>query len=131
MKRPLALWIVVGLVIVQGFLAFLRANHWFQVGVDLLGQGLLFIPLIGLVTIGRGGLVAGVALLYILFAIGELAGKNWAWWLGLVAALINVFLVLSLVLQGLPVIHSLVWIIVPVILLCYLFTPHSVIKSHF
>ena len=131
MKRPLALWIVVGLVIVQGFLAFLRANHWFQVGVDLLGQGLLFIPLIGLVTIGRGGLVAGVALLYTLFAIGELAGKNWAWWLGLVAALINVFLVLSLVLQGLPVIHSLVWIIVPVILLCYLFTPHSVIKSHF
>jgi hypothetical protein len=50
--------IVVVLVIVQGVLALLRANHWFQVGVDLLGEGLLLIPLMGLFAIGRGGLVA-------------------------------------------------------------------------
>lgn len=59
-KRSLGLMVVVGLVIVQGALTLLRANHWFQVGVDLLGEGLVLIPLMGLVAIGRGGLVAGM-----------------------------------------------------------------------
>lgn len=92
MKRPLGLIVVVVLAVVQGVGGFLRANHWFEVGVDLVGQGLVFIPLMGLVAIGRGGLVAGIALLYVLFAVGALAGKNWAWWAGLIGALINVFL---------------------------------------
>jgi hypothetical protein len=59
-------------------------------------------PLMGLVAIGRGGLVAGSGLLYVLFPIGALAGKTWAWWAGLIATLMNVFLVLSLKLQGAP-----------------------------
>jgi hypothetical protein len=117
--------VVVCLVIAQGVLGFLRANQLFQYGVDLLGQGAIFIPLIGLVAIGRGGLVAGVAILYILFAVGALAGKTWAWWLGFVAALMNTFLVLNLVLQGESVLHSLIWAIVPVILLAYLFMPQG------
>jgi len=58
MKRPLGLIVVVVLAVVQGVGGFLRANHWFEVGVDLVGQGLVFIPLMGLVAIGRGGLVA-------------------------------------------------------------------------
>jgi hypothetical protein len=53
MKRPLGLVVVVVLAVVQGVLAFLRANQWFQVGVDLVGQGLVFTPLMGLVAIGR------------------------------------------------------------------------------
>jgi hypothetical protein len=80
----------------------------------------LLIPFLGVVAIGRGGLVAGIGLLYVLFAVGALGGKNWAWWMGLIAALMNVFLVLSLVLQGAPVAQSLVWVIVPAILLYYL-----------
>jgi hypothetical protein len=40
---------------------------------------------------------------------------------GIIAALMNVLLVLSLVLQGAPLVHSLVWVIVPAILLYYLF----------
>jgi hypothetical protein len=128
-KRPLGLMIVVVLVIVQGVLALLRANQWFQIGVDLLGEGLLLIPLLGVVAIGRGALVAGIGLLYVLFAVGALAGKNWAWWMGLIAALMNVFLVLSLVLQGAPVAQSLVWVIVPAILLYYLFK-HSASLTH-
>jgi hypothetical protein len=129
MKRPLGLVVVVVLAVVQGVLAFLRANQWFQVGVDLVGQGLVFIPLMGLVAIGRGGLVAGIGLLYVLFAVGALGGKNWAWWMGLIAALMNVFLVLSLVLQGAPVAQSLVWVIVPAILFYYLFK-HSASLTH-
>ena len=64
-KRTLGLWVVVVLVVVQGVLALLRANQWFHVGADLWGQGLALIPLMGLVAIGRGGLIAWTALLYI------------------------------------------------------------------
>jgi hypothetical protein len=85
--------------------------------------------LLGVVAIGRGGLVAGIGLLYVLFAVGALGGKNWAWWMGLIAALMNVFLVLSLVLQGAPVAQSLVWVIVPAILLYYL-VKHSASLTH-
>ncbi|HET9415308.1 MAG TPA: hypothetical protein VFO74_14445 [Pseudolabrys sp.] len=76
MNRSVGLMVVVFLVAVQGILAFLRANHWFQVGVDLLGHGLLFIPLTGVVAIGRGGLVAALGVLYLLFAAGALWGKT-------------------------------------------------------
>jgi hypothetical protein len=82
-----------------------------------------FFPLMGLVTVARGGLIAIVAALYVLFAWGALIGKNWGWWSGLVAAVINGVLVLSLVLQGEAFMHSLVWVIVPAIVLWYLFAP--------
>jgi len=121
MKRPSGLVVVVVLAVVQGVGGFLRANHWFEVGVDLVGQGLFFIPLMGLVAIGRGGLVAGIGLLYVLFAVGALAGKSWAWWTGLIAALMNVFLVLNLMFLGESIVRSLFWVIVPAILLYYLF----------
>jgi hypothetical protein len=119
-KRPLGLVVVVVLAVVQGVGGFLRANHWFEVGVDLVGQGVVFIPLMGLVAIGRGALVAGIAALYILFAVGALAGKSWAWWTGLIAALMNVFLVLNLMFLGESIVRSLFWVIVPVIVLYYL-----------
>jgi hypothetical protein len=123
-KRPFGLLVVVFLVVVQSVLGFLRANQWFHAGADLWGEGLVIIPLMGLVAIGRGGLIAGTALLYILFAAGALAGKSWSWWMGFVAALINGFLVLNVVLQGESVMQSMIWLIVPVILLFYLFLPN-------
>ena len=42
---------------------------------------------------GVGGLVLITALLYFIFAAGILLGKGWAWWSGLIAALLNVLLV--------------------------------------
>jgi hypothetical protein len=127
----LRLLIVAFLAALQGVLGFLRANHWFQTGADLLGQGLLFIPLAGVVTIGRGGLVAGMSLLYLLFSAGALLRKTWAWWIGLVAPLLNILLVLNIVLHGETILRGLVWIIVPVILLVHLFLPqrHPILRS--
>ena len=46
--RPLSLWIVAFLAALQGMLGFLRANHWFRFGADLLGQGFLINPLTGM-----------------------------------------------------------------------------------
>src|SRR5687768_7181764 len=114
---------IAALAVLQGVLGLLRSLELFRVGTDLVGQGVLFIPLMGLVTVARGGLIGLVAVLYILFACGALMRKNWGWWAGLVAAVINALLVLSLVMQGEAVVHSLVWTIVPAILLWYLFSP--------
>lgn len=77
----------------------------------------------GAIAVGRGLLVGGTALLYILFAWGAFSQKGWAWWIGLVAALMNGLLVFSVVMQGESIVQSLVWTVVPMILLCYLFSP--------
>jgi len=80
-------------------------------------------PLSGMVAIGRGGLVVGMCLLYLSFSFGALLGKTWAWWTGLIAALLNILLVVSILLQGESITRSVIWVIVPVALLCYLFLP--------
>jgi hypothetical protein len=123
-RRPLfGLYVIATLAVLQAVVALLRSFELFRVGTDLTGRGVLLIPLMGLITVARGGLVAVVALLYVLFAWGALIGKTWGWWSGLLAAVINGVLVLSLALQGEAVMHSLVWGIVPAIVLLYLFAP--------
>jgi hypothetical protein len=115
--------VVAGLAVLQGTLGLLRSFEVFRVGADLTGRGAIFIPLMGLITVARGGLIGGTALLYILFACGALMRKQWGWWAGLIAAVINGLLVLGLVLDGEAVVHSLFWAVVPAILLWYLFSP--------
>ena len=65
MKRrsPMLIFIAV-LALVQGVLGVFRAFEWFNVGADLLGQGLLILPLVGVVAFARGGLVIVLAMLY-------------------------------------------------------------------
>lgn len=94
-----------------------------QVGVDILGQGLLLLPFIGVVAVMRGLLIAVVALLYVLFVFGALAVRSWARWIGLAAALVNLLLVVSVLSQGSPVAQAIAWAAIPVILTCYLFSP--------
>jgi hypothetical protein len=123
-RRPgFALYLITALAVLQAVLASLRSFELFRIGTDLTGRGVLLIPLMGLITVARGGLVAVVAVLYVLFAWGVLIGKSWGWSAGLLAAVINLILVLSVVLQGEAIMHSLVWAIVPAIVLFYLFAP--------
>jgi hypothetical protein len=123
-RRPVfALYLITALAVLQAVLALLRSFELFRIGTDLTGRGVLLIPLMGLITVARGGLIAVVALLYVLFAWVALIGKPWGWWAGLVAAVINLILVLSVTLQGEAIMHSLVWAIVPAIVLSYLFAP--------
>jgi len=72
MDRTLSLKIVGVLALVQGGLALLRAYNWVQIGSNLFGQGLLLLPVAGVMAVMRGLLVSIVALLYILFAVGAL-----------------------------------------------------------
>ncbi len=54
-------------------------------------------PTIGILVYLRGALIAGIALLYGFFAWGLLKGRPWARTVGLIAAAVNLLLVLSMV----------------------------------
>lgn len=124
MKRrsPMLIFVAV-LALVQGGFGVLRAFEWFNIGADLLGQGLLILPLVGVVAFGRGGLVILMAILYLLFAVGMLLQKSWARWLGITVAAINILLVLNVVFQGEPFSRAALWLIVPIVIVAYLLSP--------
>ena len=124
MKRrsPMLIFIAI-LALIQGVLGVFRAFEWFNIGADLLGQGLLILPLVGVVAFARGGLVIVLAMLYALFAVGLLLQKSWGWWLGLIVAAINVLLVINVVIQGESVSRAVFWLVVPIIIAAYLLSP--------
>jgi hypothetical protein len=123
--RTLGMTIIAVLAIVQSVLGILRAFHWFDIGSDLLGQGLLILPMVGMVAYARGFLVIAIALLYVVFAVGLFTRRVWAWSLGLVVAVVNLVLVLSVLIQGESLMQALFWMIVPVVILSYLLSPNG------
>ena len=124
MKRrsPMLIFIAI-LALVQGVLGVFRAFEWFNVGADLLGQGLLILPLAGVVTFGRGGLVIVLATLYLAVCRRHAPEKSWAWSLGLVVAAISVLLVLNVLILGESVSRAAFWLIVPIVIAAYLLSP--------
>jgi hypothetical protein len=122
-KRNAGMTIIAVLALVQSVLGVLRTLHWFDAGSDLMGQGLLLFPLMGVVAFFRGGFVAVIAILYVVFAYGVFVGRSWARWLGMVVASVTLLLAVSVVIQGESPVRALVWSIVPVIMICYLLSP--------
>jgi hypothetical protein len=122
MSKSASFKIILLLAFLQGVFGLLRAFNWVQIGADFFGQGLLLLPFIGAVAIMRGLFISVVALLYVLFVIGALLGKDWAWWVCLTAAVVNLTLVLSALFQGALLIEAIAWSMIPVILLFYLFS---------
>jgi hypothetical protein len=124
-KRTVGTTVIAVLAILQGILGFLRAVDLFQFGSDVMRQGLLILPLLGVLAYVRGLLVVVIALLYVSFAIGLLMRRDWAWSLGLVVAVVNLVLVLSVLIQGESLMQALFWMIVPVVILSYLLSPNG------
>ena len=122
MSKPLSFKIILLLAVVQEVAVLLRGLNWVLIGGDLFGQGILLLPVIGALTILRGLFIVAVALLYGLFAIGALLGKDWARWCCLAAVIINLLLVLSAFAQGAAVVDAMAWSAIPVILLFYIFS---------
>jgi hypothetical protein len=121
MRNSVKLKIIGLLSLLQGVFGLLRAHDWVQIGTDLFGQGLLLLPLIGAVAVLRGLFISVVALLYVLFGVGALLGKSWAW-ACITAAVVHLFLVVGALLQGASVLEALAWSVIPVILLFYFFS---------
>jgi hypothetical protein len=123
MNRSLGFKIILFLAFLQSVFGLMRAYNWVQIGVDIFGQGGLFLPLVGALAVMRGLIISVVALLYLLSVFGALLAKGWAWWTGVIAVVLNLLLVLTGLAQGASVLDALVWSVIPVILLFYLFTP--------
>jgi len=122
-RRTRMLIFIATLALIQGVLGVFRAFEWFNVGADLFGQGLLILPLVGVVAFARGALVIVLAMLYLLFAVGMLLQKSWAWWLGLIVSAINVLLVINVVIQGESASRVVFWLVAPIIIAVYLLSP--------
>src|SRR5688572_30054821 len=122
-KMPTGVEVIATLAIAQAAFGVLRAFNWFQIGSDFLGQGLLILPVIGVLAYTWGFLVISIALLYIVFAVGLFTDKSWAPSLGMMVALVNVLLVLSVVIQGESLARGLLWLIVPSVIVAYLLSP--------
>ena len=119
-KISMGVTVVAALALAQAVFGVLRAFNWFQIGNDFLGQGLLLLPLLGVLAYARGFLVVSIALLYIVFAVGLFTYKSWAPSLGMMVALVNVLLVLSVVIQGGSLAQGVFWLIVPSVIVWYL-----------
>ena len=107
----------------QGVCGILRAFEWFRAGIYLSMQGILLLPMLSVVAFTGGKLVLVLALGYILFALGALFNQRWAWGLGLGVSLVTGLVVLGLLLEGAADSWSLLWLIVPVVLVWYLLSP--------
>ena len=84
MKNPRSATIVAAaLAAAQGIFGFARAMDWVKVGVDLFGQRLLLVPVVGVVAVARGWVIAVTATLYLLCAAGIGFGDAWLWRSGL------------------------------------------------
>jgi hypothetical protein len=118
--RTPAASLVAVLALAQAALGTLRALDWFQIGTDLIGRGVVFLPLVGDLVLFRGAMIAGIALLYALFAWGILQGRPWARTVGLIAAAVNLLLVVGVLIEAESIMRTLLWCIVPVVVLCYL-----------
>jgi hypothetical protein len=123
MERTVRLTLIAVLATMQGIFGILRAFAWIRVGIDLSMQSILFLPILGAVAFTWGKLMLVIALCYILFVLGALLHQRWAWGLGLGVSLVTGLVVLSLMLKGAADIWSLLWLIVPVVLVRYLLSP--------
>ena len=110
------------LAVVQGVVGVLRAFYYFHVGAELEGRGIIFMPLVGAMAYGRGGLIILVASLAFIFAVSLLMGKGWGWWCGLVAAVLNIMLVLGILIDGEHIAELLLWLVVPIVVIWFLFS---------
>jgi hypothetical protein len=68
--------VLVVLALVQGIFGVLRTLHWVRLGGDFLERGLLIMPVLGLMAIGRGRVVAVLAPLFWVFSYGLL--QRWS-----------------------------------------------------
>ena len=123
MKRTVRLIVIAVLALMQGIVGLLRAFEWFRVGIDMSRQGILLVPILGAVAFTWGKLMLVLALCYILFALGALFHQRWAWGLGLGVSLVTGLVVLDLMRKGVADRWSLLWLIVPVVLVWYLLSP--------
>ena len=124
MERPTHLTIIAWLAFVQGFMVTLVALLWFGIASyfspDSSG---ITSPLMVMMAEAKGGILAVLALMYLVFAVGAWRMRNWAWWVGLLASALSILYVVRVVLGGGSIIVGLFVLIIPLVLIWYLLSP--------
>ncbi len=118
-NRRVGRTVIALLALAQITLGVLRTLQWLNVGSDLMGQGVLFLPLLGVIAFVRGAFVAVLTLLYVTFAYGAFMGRGWSRLVGQTAAIVNLLLGLSVLFQGETLARVIGWSIIPVIIIIY------------
>jgi len=111
------------LAVIQGLFGVLRGFDYLRMGGEVAARGIILRPLLGAIEYGRGVLIILIALLSFIFAAGILLGKSSVWWCGLVAAVLNVMLVLGILTEGEHIAELMLWLLVPVLVIWFLFSP--------
>ena len=122
MNKPMSVKIILFLALLQGVFGFLRAVNWVQIGMDLFGQGILLLPVLGAMAVMRAAVISVVAVMYVASSIGGMMGSGWARGMLIAAVIVNLLLIVSAALQGAPVNQAIAWTVIPVIVLFYLFS---------
>jgi hypothetical protein len=120
MNPSIILKVIAVLAVVQGVGGALRALQWLDMGSDLVGQGLVLLPVVGLLAFARGVIVALLAAGFLIFALGAFLRRSWTRGLGIVLSVVNLLLVVSLAIQGESLAAAVPWGVIPAVMLIYL-----------
>ena len=123
MRHSIGLKVIGALAVVQSVADALRALQFFDIGTALLGEGLLLIPMVGMLVYGRGVIVVLLAILYLVFAFGVFSQRSWARSLGIAVSVVNLVLVLIVVVGGESIGQVMVSAMIPLIIAWYLLAP--------
>jgi hypothetical protein len=111
------------LSIVQGILLTLVAWLWLQLSSIFAPEGDVSSSLAAMVSMMKGWVHIALALIYFVFAAAAWQTKAWAWWIGLLVAVLSMLTIASILFRGGSVVMALFWAIVPIVLLWYLLSP--------
>ena len=123
MIRPRGLTVIASLALGQGFLGALVGLVWLQVVSIFAQEGGGISSLIVMLAEVRGWVLIILSLLYFLFAVGAWQTRPWAWWVGLLVPVLTILFLFGVLLRGGSIVLVLVWLIIPIIMIWYLFSP--------
>src|SRR5262245_3841863 len=104
-------------------MATLVALIWFGIASLFSPDSGVTSPLIVMMAEAKGGLLAVLALMFLVFVVGAWRMHAWAWWVGLLASVSSILYVVRVVLGGAPIAIGLFVIIIPVVIVWYLLAP--------
>ena len=123
MTRPRSLIVIMWLAVAQGILLALVALLWLQIASIFAPESGVTSSIVTMLAMTKGWVLIALALMYLIFAAGAWQTKGWAWWIGLLVSSLSILILVAALLKEGSVVMALFWAIVPIIMLCYLFSP--------
>jgi hypothetical protein len=121
--RTAGLTLIALLALVQAGVGIFWALRWFHLAFQLGERGALLLPLAGALVALRAIFALVIAVLYLVFVRGALAGRDWAWGTGMVAVVLNLIGALALLLTGEAIVLGGGRALVALVIFAYLISP--------